>query len=142
MVTSIIPLYRDTHMSFSLPSSVEKISEALGLAKNFILMQGILLNEFDFEVVFREATTNAIQHGNQNDIEKVVTIEMELIGNLLIVLFQDEGEGFDIPETIVLPESTKSAKRGLYLMKELGFDPHLEGSGNQLLLSKEIQFKH
>lgn len=69
-----------------------------------------------------EATNNAIMHGNKLDETKDVTIAFDLIGNILSVKVDDEGNGFDfnnIPDPTA-PENIENVNgRGIFLMEKL-----------------------
>ena len=67
-----------------------------------------------------EAVTNAIIHANKCDINKKVTISVNVEDNKLIIKIKDEGEGFDpdsIPDPTAPENLLKDSGRGLYLMK-------------------------
>lgn len=69
-----------------------------------------------------EATNNAIMHGNKLDESKDVTIAFDLIGDILNVKVDDEGNGFDfkhIPDPTA-PENIENVNgRGIFLMEKL-----------------------
>ncbi|MEJ5285737.1 MAG: Serine-protein kinase RsbW [Candidatus Kapaibacterium sp.] len=69
-----------------------------------------------------EALINAIQHGNKFDPNKQVTLKITGNKELVQVVVQDEGEGFD-PSTIPDPRSPdnilKERGRGIFLIREL-----------------------
>lgn len=66
-----------------------------------------------------EATTNAIKHGNKNNINKTVTINAKIEGDNLVIRIKDQGEGFDpskIPDPTQPENLLKDSGRGVYLM--------------------------
>jgi serine/threonine-protein kinase RsbW len=67
-----------------------------------------------------EAGTNAIKHGNKEDLAKKVTFQFILAEDRLIIVIEDEGEGFTRQEVAdpLDPENLlKSSGRGLFLME-------------------------
>lgn len=72
------------------------------------------------DLAVREALANAIKHGNVQDPEKQVHIDLFLDGGDLVVRVGDEGEGFDpsslhdplAPENLLRPSG-----RGIFYMK-------------------------
>ena len=67
-----------------------------------------------------EAGTNAIKHGNQEDINKTATFEFLIEDDKLTVVVTDEGPGFEREEVAnpLDPENLlKSSGRGLFLME-------------------------
>ena len=67
-----------------------------------------------------EAVINSIEHGNKNDKDKEVVIEVRCKDEELKVVVKDEGEGFDI-EDIVDPTSGNNIKkesgRGIHIIR-------------------------
>jgi serine/threonine-protein kinase RsbW len=67
-----------------------------------------------------EATTNAIIHGNKCDLSKVVTINVDVKKDKLVIKVKDEGVGFDpskVPDPTEPENLLKDSGRGIYLMK-------------------------
>jgi serine/threonine-protein kinase RsbW len=75
-------------------------------------------------VAVRESVINAIKHGNRHDVEKFVMVEFSTLPSgceaSLVVLVQDQGEGFD-PDHLadpLAPENLlKSSGRGIFFMR-------------------------
>ena len=73
-------------------------------------------------VAATESVTNAIYHGNKEDKEKNVAIELHIDNTFLSLCVKDEGKGFDNESVVdpTLPENLeKAGGRGIYLMKHL-----------------------
>ncbi|MGQ9799323.1 MAG: ATP-binding protein [Ignavibacterium sp.] len=67
-----------------------------------------------------EATTNAIKHGNKNDINKMVNIDVDVVENYLLISVKDQGAGFnpaEIPDPTHPENLLKDSGRGVYLMR-------------------------
>ncbi|GAK39951.1 anti-sigma F factor [Paenibacillus urinalis] len=69
----------------------------------------------DLKTVVSEAVTNSIIHGYNNDSAGVVTIKAEIIGDMITLVIEDQGQGI---------EDLELAKQPLYTSK-----PELERSG-------------
>jgi serine/threonine-protein kinase RsbW len=75
-------------------------------------------------VAVRESVINAIKHGNQNDLRKMVHVEFASSSGddpgELVIAVRDEGEGFD-PDMLadpLAPENVlKSSGRGIFLIR-------------------------
>lgn len=69
-----------------------------------------------------EAVNNSIVHGNKEDIDKDVYLEMQKDEGQILVYVKDEGQGFDyenIPDP-TKPENLENINgRGIYLMNHL-----------------------
>ena len=85
-----------------------------------------------------EAVTNAIVHGNNNDPEKLVHIDLESDDKKIDVTVTDEGKGFDVS---IVPDPTKPDYiekpngRGIFLMKNLADKVKFDKNGSVVTLT-------
>ena len=69
----------------------------------------------------REATANAIRHGNKQDPERSVTIDYRVNADEVKILVEDQGEGFDLES---VPDPTdpgyllRPSGRGIFYMRQ------------------------
>jgi serine/threonine-protein kinase RsbW len=75
-------------------------------------------------IALTEAVNNAIIHGNRRIAEKLVNVEIGLSANgrRLVVVVEDQGEGFDhlsIADPTLETNLQEEAGRGVFLMKQL-----------------------
>jgi serine/threonine-protein kinase RsbW len=84
------------------------------------------------EVAVRESVINAIKHGNRHDRNKHVTVEFTMrpapTPEELVIVVQDQGEGFDVEEIAdpLAPENLlKSSGRGIFFMRSFMDDVQL-----------------
>ena len=95
-------------------------------------------------MALREALANAIKHGNAQDLDKRVHLEMDVTDQTLTIRIRDEGVGFD-PEAVVdplAPENRfKTSGRGIFYMKtfmdEVRFR-QMDGGGMEIVLKKNL----
>jgi serine/threonine-protein kinase RsbW len=92
----------------------------------------------------REAVANAIKHGNRQDPEKEVEVELAIEGDQAVIRIEDCGEGFD-PDLVgdpLEPENLlKPNGRGIFYMKsfmdEISYSAR-PGGGTVVTLKKKI----
>lgn len=75
---------------------------------------------FGIDLAVREATINAIRHGNQYDMAKQVTLSLETTPEWLTIKVRDEGKGLDagkVPDPLAQENLFKGSGRGLLLMR-------------------------
>jgi serine/threonine-protein kinase RsbW len=129
----------------SLSSRFENIEMAQHLCGK--LLEGWDLSEETTHwilMALREALANAIKHGNAQDLDKRVHLEMDVTDHTLKILIRDEGAGFD-PEGVVDPlapeNRLKTSGRGIFYMKtfmdEVRFR-QLDGGGMEIVLTKDL----
>lgn len=85
-----------------------------------------------------EAVLNSIDHGNQNDSAKRVSIQANCTNELINIKISDEGNGFDY-ERIEDPTESRNIKkesgRGIHIIKSFSEECEFKENG------KCIQFK-
>ncbi len=88
-----------------------------------------------------EAVTNAIVHGNENNPDKLVHINVEGKEHTINVKVADEGKGFNVD---VVPDPTKPDYiekpngRGIFLMKNLADKVIFDKNGSVVTLTFNI----
>ena len=92
----------------------------------------------------REAVANAIKHGNRQDLSKHVHLEMDVVGNTLVISIRDEGEGFDpgaVDDPLAPENRLKTSGRGIFYMRtfmdDVRFQRHADG-GMEIVLKKNV----
>lgn len=123
-----------------LPSSMQHVY----LLDTIILE---ILKEMDFDqetseqvsLAVIEAGTNAIKHGNQEDLSKSAHFEFIVQSDKLTVIVQDEGKGFkreEVPDPLDPANLLKSSGRGIFLMETCMDSVTFEQSGTIIRMVK------
>jgi serine/threonine-protein kinase RsbW len=84
-----------------------------------------------------EAVNNAIQHGNQNDVSKVVSVSCDKVQTVLYCEISDEGPGFDpnaLPDPTAPENLEKPGGRGVFLMRQLSDRVFYKNNGSTVTL--------
>jgi serine/threonine-protein kinase RsbW len=92
-------------------------------------------------VCITEAVTNAIIHGNKNNIAKNVEVEYLIENNQLIFSVKDEGVGFDftsIPDPTLPENIEKEDGRGVFLIKNLADSIEFKNNGSEIIFKFNI----
>ncbi len=110
-----------TRVSYTLESSLESVNKAEQAARDIAVKTGFDEEEIDrIAMSVREATVNAVLHGNQYDPKKRVTIAFESTPESLSVAVRDEGKGLDpgiIPDPLAPENLLKQSGRGIFLIR-------------------------
>ena len=72
------------------------------------------------DVAVREAVANAIKHGNEQNPDKQVHVDLLLEGDELVIRIADEGMGFDpaaVPDPLAPDNIARPNGRGIFFMK-------------------------
>jgi serine/threonine-protein kinase RsbW len=126
-------------IKISIPSLIEniKIIESFidNAKESFEINDDIYGN---IMISVTECISNAIIHGNQNDKNKLVHLELNVEDDTLKFTIEDEGVGFDSNELKdpTAPENIeKTGGRGIFLIKHLSDDVKFEENGKKTILS-------
>jgi serine/threonine-protein kinase RsbW len=104
-----------------LPSHIEAVADAAAAVTDFVKSCG--LDEqaaFGIDMAVREAVTNAMVHGNQEDEAKSVEVILSCTNDALEIEIRDQGEGFDpanVPDPTEPANILKPSGRGIFLMR-------------------------
>ena len=124
----------DLHLSADVQKELQELWQAQGMSE---------MDLPDMQLALEEGMANAIKHGNKMDPAKKVTVECFLSEDVVRIVIQDEGEGFD-PDNVpdpTLPENLdKPSGRGVMLMKAFMDDVLYNDIGNQLTFIKRCTF--
>ncbi|HEX7365590.1 MAG TPA: ATP-binding protein [Pelobium sp.] len=129
--------------SLQLPSNAESVA----VLEKFIddLVDKLEIGEdvyANLMTCLNEAVTNAIYHGNKQDPNKKVYINLDVIMNKrLVFTVADEGPGFDfnnIPDPTDLENLERLTGRGVFIMKKLADQCIFNSAGNEV----ELHFRY
>lgn len=106
-----------------LPSRIESIAEAAAVAAGVATRLGLSDDAaFGVDMAVREAVTNAVLHGNQQDEARTVEVRFQSLPDALEITVRDRGAGFD-PENVPDPTDPqnlmKASGRGILFMRTM-----------------------
>lgn len=125
----------------SFPSKVAEISPFIDQLMRFVLhFRSADGSEIDIEMALREASANAVIHGNGDDSSKsvYVTCRCYMDGEVSITV-RDQGRGFDsnaVPDPTSLENLLFTHGRGIYVMKTLMDEVCFEDGGSVVRMRK------
>ncbi len=111
-------------VSYTLDSTLASVDKAEDAARQIAQDGGFPGEAIDgIAMAVREATINAVLHGNAYDPAKKVTVEMDLANNRdLAITIRDQGVGLDekqIPDPLAPENVLKTSGRGIFLMRAI-----------------------
>ncbi len=131
-------------VSYTLESSLDSVNKAEEEATKVATRAGFDEDEVGrISMAVREATVNAVLHGNHYDTSKRVSLSFENTGNELIITVQDQGSGLD-PQGIadpLAPENLlKQSGRGIFLIRAFMDDVQFRklDPGTEIKLIKRV----
>lgn len=108
-------------VSYTLASTLESVNRAESIAAETAARAGFTDDEqSNIAMAVREATVNAVLHGNAYDPEKKVFVVYESTGEALIITITDQGKGLDpgkVPDPLSPENLMKGSGRGIFLIR-------------------------
>jgi serine/threonine-protein kinase RsbW len=133
------------HIEMTLTSRVDIANLVHAASDEICRMAGLDEDaRMNLGLALREATVNAVKHGNRMDAHKAVVVVFDLDPRRLSVSIHDQGEGFDFRKDVDprLPGNlNKTSGRGLFLMKHFVDQvkyAHEPGKGTTVCLIKKL----
>jgi serine/threonine-protein kinase RsbW len=134
-------------LSYTLSSTLESVNTAEQKACEAAAGAG-----FDEEaqhhiaMAVREATVNAVLHGNAYDPAKKVLVSYETTGDALVVTITDQGGGLDeasLPDPLNPENLLKQSGRGIFLIRAFMDEVKIRKTnpGTEITLIKHLRRK-
>jgi serine/threonine-protein kinase RsbW len=104
-----------------IPSSLDYLPKVDEYVERKLRKLGVDKDKLaDIAISVTEAVTNAVVHGNKNNLRKKVAINLKADSSCVEITVEDEGNGFD-PEAVQCPiekrNILKQAGRGIFILK-------------------------
>ena len=137
----------DNKMSLEFIAKSENEAFARVAVAAFISQLDPTIDELsDVKTAVSEAVTNAIIHGYENEKDKMIKIETEIIGNEVIIAISDKGKGIDDIQQAMEPlyKSRPDLERsgmGFTVMETFMDELHVEsekGIGTRVVIKKKF----
>lgn len=119
----------------TLPSRIEAVADAAAAAAEAVSRASLGEEAaFGIDMAVREAVTNAVLHGNEQDATKTVEVSFKNSSDALEIIVRDRGKGFDssrIADPTDERNILKTSGRGIFFMRtfmdEVEWSQHPEG---------------
>lgn len=105
----------------TLPSRIETVAKAANAVADFVGRSGISEEAaFGIDMAVREAVTNAVVHGNEQDERKAVELTLKSSPEAVEITVHDQGQGFspeEVPDPTKEENILKTSGRGIFFMR-------------------------
>ncbi len=131
-------------VSYTLDSTLASVNSAEETASRFASTAGFEEDEvMRIAMAVREATVNAVLHGNAYDETKKVTVEFEKTPRSLVISITDQGRGIDlnsIPDPLAPENLLKTSGRGIFLIRSFMDEVQIKPSqaGTEIKMIKYV----
>jgi serine/threonine-protein kinase RsbW len=123
---------------------MESVGKVEAAAERFASEAGLDEDQrFHVGMAVREATVNAVLHGNDYDQARMIDVTFENTGIDFIFTVTDEGHGFDpdhLPDPLAPENILRGTGRGIFLIRSLMDEVHFRQlhPGTELTLIKHL----
>jgi serine/threonine-protein kinase RsbW len=132
-------------VSYTFDSSLESVNRAEAAAEQFAAAAGFKAEQIqEIAMSVREATVNAVLHGNGQDSAKKIYLTFEHCLDSLQVAVRDEGQGFNgtgIPDPLAAENLLKKSGRGIFLIQSFMDEVRFRNlqPGTEIILIKRVR---
>ncbi len=119
------------------PSTLRLLSQAARKMYHWIIERVELKDQYGLKLVIHEVLSNAVIHGNKNEIEKYVTVSICIESTAVKIGVSDEGNGFDwgaANNKGTMSNIRATSGRGLKLFRAYGYKTSYNDIGNCVTL--------
>jgi serine/threonine-protein kinase RsbW len=137
-----LPDSTTSRVSLTLGSSIESVDAVERTAEDFALRAGFdPVTVPNIVMAVREATINAVLHGNAYDPSKNIIVSFETSSDGLTIRICDQGAGFDsscLPDPLAPQNLLRGSGRGIFLIRAFMDEVHFRQlhPGTELTLVK------
>jgi serine/threonine-protein kinase RsbW len=130
--------------SFRLNSTMESVEKVETAADQLAVEAGLDEDQrFHIAMAVREASINAVLHGNEYDPARYIDVTLENTGEDLKISIADEGKGFDpekVPDPLKEENLLRGTGRGIFLIRSLMDEVHFRQlhPGTELTMVKHL----
>ena len=134
--------------AISIPSSLDYLKDVDLFVEKKLKKIGLDQSQLaDVAISVTEAVTNAVVHGNKENIKKTVWVNLEIKPDEVIITVKDQGRGFNpssLPSPIEKENILKKVGRGIFILKSLMdkvdfiFEPQ---GGTSVRMTKYFSFR-
>lgn len=131
-------------LTLTLDSTLDSVDQAEAAAEQQAARAGIPEGDrYQVAMAVREATVNAVMHGNAYDPSKKVRVSFENDGTSLIIRIADQGEGVDLqelPDPLAPENILRGSGRGIFLIRSFMDEVRFRklNAGTELTLIKRL----
>ncbi len=132
-------------IQISFQSNMRKVQEVIQDILLFVQNEASIDNQeplAELRLIFSELLFNAVIHGNKQDADKVVHVEVEMILGEVHAVIADEGVGFDYSKVLakqgIGDELFNENGRGIRLAIALSDNVTFHGTGNEIRFQKKV----
>jgi len=121
----------------SIPSTFDYIPKIESLVEFICSKLGIDDGFGNVLIAVSEAVNNAIIHGNKNNSEAYISIQLAESDNLFYFSVEDQGSGFDygnFPDPTLVGDINQESGRGIFLIRNLADSVEFEKNGRKITI--------
>lgn len=128
-------------MRITCPCDLAAAREATRTMHLFLSQLGVSEDELQaWELIAAEAANNAVEYASGEALKLPVELIVEVTPTQVELRVLDHTPGFEMPETIELPDPMSEGGRGLFLMSTLSNSlEYLRGQGRNCLVVRKIR---
>lgn len=122
-----------------MPATLAQIDVVCDDMKAWLALRDLAHEQFSVTVLAREALVNAVVHGTSPDLGHTIDVQLDLVGDHLVLSVEDPGPGFgwrDAVARVAAPHEDHG--RGMTVFRSYASEIHYNDKGNKITLRKKV----
>ncbi len=122
-----------------IPATLARIDVLCDDIKAWLALRGLAHEQFGVMLLAREALVNAVVHGTSPDLGQTIDVQLDLVGDHLVLSVEDPGPGFgwrNVVGRVAAPYEDHG--RGMTVFQSYASEVHYNDKGNKITLRKKV----
>ena len=128
-------------LNITFNSTMNNVDKACGHALEFLHQRmSDFQHEFEINLLMREGLMNAVKHGNDLSLDKLVHFSIRFCPpDTILMEIEDQGDGFQWHNAgYDLPEDYAESGRGIFIIRQYCSLVKYNAKGNHLTIHKQL----
>lgn len=122
-----------------IPATLARIDVLCDDIKAWLALRGLAHEQFGVMLLAREAMVNAVVHGAAMDFRQTINVQLDLVGDHLVLSVEDPGPGFGWRDSVAREAvPSEDHGRGMTVFQSYASEVHYNDKGNKITLRKKV----
>ena len=122
-----------------MPATFAEIDVVCDDMRAWLDLRGLAHEQFSVTLLAREAMVNAVVHGASLDLGQTIDVQLDLVGDHLVLSVEDPGPGFGWRDFVAREAAPfEEHGRGMMVFQSYASEIHYNDKGNKITLRKKV----
>ena len=122
-----------------MPATLAQIDVVCDDMRAWLALRDLAHEQFSVTLLAREALVNAVVHGAALDLGQTIDVQLDLVGDHLVLSVEDPGRGFGWRDAVAREAAPfEDHGRGMMVFRSYASEIHYNDKGNRITLRKKL----